>query len=159
MSRLGSVIRFFVSTEKSIPADPRTHEVYLAIALALVTLPFFLCISPDAKAELTFLGLPLPGACLSKRLFGVSCPGCGLTHAFVLIAHGRFRESLNFNRVGLPLYLFFACQVVFRAYVLRWPLAVHSPLLINLQHYSALAMIALLILNWLGGLLLLPPVP
>ncbi|MGD0092377.1 MAG: DUF2752 domain-containing protein [Planctomycetota bacterium] len=153
MNRLRRVLEFFVSTEKSLPADPQTHKTYLVIALALVTLPFFLSCPAPGKEGLAFLGLHLPGVCPSQRLFGVTCPGCGLTRAFVLIAHGHFRDSLEFNRMGVPLYLFFACQVVFRACVLRRPQTARVPFLINVNHYSALAMIALLLLNWFASLL------
>jgi len=37
---------------------------------------------------------PGPTFCLFKRLTGLACPGCGLTRAAALAAHGRWRDSL-----------------------------------------------------------------
>ena len=42
--------------------------------------------------------------CGSKRFFGVSCPGCGLTRSVTAFAQGRIDESLQFHLFG-PLAL------------------------------------------------------
>jgi hypothetical protein len=39
----------------------------------------------------------LGSVCLSKRLFSVSCAGCGLTRATVLGVHGQFSKALSLN--------------------------------------------------------------
>jgi hypothetical protein len=64
--------------------------------------------------------LPLPGAdgriwhlpsiCPFYQATGLPCPGCGLTRAFVCIAHGRFAESLHWHPLGL---LIFATAILF----------------------------------------------
>ena len=143
---------FFISTDKSIPSDPGTHWTYLAIVLVMLILPCFVTPARDGGEDLSFLGVRLPPSCPSRRLFKVSCPGCGLTRSFVLLTHGRLRGAVRLHRIGIPLYLFFAYQVVFRILCLRRPRIVNSSRVKNVQHYTALAMIGLLVANWLVGL-------
>ncbi len=38
-----------------------------------------------------------PTLCLSRLLFHVNCPGCGLTRGVCFLVHGRWREALRFN--------------------------------------------------------------
>jgi hypothetical protein len=45
--------------------------------------------------------------CLSKRLLGVECPGCGLQRSVVSLLHGDLQESLALYPSLLPM-LFFA---------------------------------------------------
>jgi hypothetical protein len=46
-----------------------------------------------------------PALCLTKRMAGIPCPGCGLTHSWVAAAHGEFAQSLAANPFGLLLML------------------------------------------------------
>jgi hypothetical protein len=36
--------------------------------------------------------------CLVKSIFGVDCPGCGMTRALSALAHGDFVSAIQFNR-------------------------------------------------------------
>jgi Protein of unknown function (DUF2752) len=127
------------------------YLVFLAIVLLG---PSVLTFDPTAGEDVRVGSVDLPCTCLSQGLFHVQCPGCQLTRSFILITHGRLRDSVRFHRMGIPLYLFFAGQAVLRIYGLkrdprplpRWMLRSH--------HYLALTMIALLILNWVAGLAL-----
>lgn len=44
-----------------------------------------------------------PVLCPFRLLTGLSCPGCGLTRAWVYGTHGQLAESLAANPFGLPL--------------------------------------------------------
>jgi len=44
--------------------------------------------------------------CPVYRLFGIRCPGCGLTRAWMLALHGRWREAVSMNPVFLPVMLY-----------------------------------------------------
>lgn len=37
--------------------------------------------------------------CLVKYLFGVECPGCGMTRALSALAHGDVVSAIHFNRM------------------------------------------------------------
>jgi hypothetical protein len=58
--------------------------------------------------------LRLPPLCASKAIFGVECPGCGLTRGFVYLAHGRVQESLAVNRVAWVVALALVTTIPYR---------------------------------------------
>lgn len=43
--------------------------------------------------------------CGFKNLTGLPCPGCGLTHSFCEIGKGHMASAIDFNLLGLPLFL------------------------------------------------------
>lgn len=43
--------------------------------------------------------------CLFKPLFGISCPGCGLTRSFRAILNLDFISAFNYNILGIPLFI------------------------------------------------------
>lgn len=43
--------------------------------------------------------------CAVKGFVGVPCPGCGLTHAFVALAHGDLRGSVDAHPLGIVIAL------------------------------------------------------
>lgn len=49
-----------------------------------------------------------PSFCLIRRVFGVPCPGCGMTRALSCAAHGHPRRAIAYNSrviVVLPLLI------------------------------------------------------
>ena len=62
------------------------------------------------------MGRALPESCLSRRVFGVSCPGCGLTRAFVLTAHLELAAAFRAHALGPILWALTALQVPWRAW-------------------------------------------
>jgi hypothetical protein len=58
----------------------------------------------SATPERAYLfGRELPWGCLFQRLYGLACPGCGMTRAVLLTLGGRFRDALAANPAGLLL--------------------------------------------------------
>ncbi len=49
--------------------------------------------------------LDLPYRCPFKALTGLPCASCGMTHAFVLLAHGAVREAFAASPLGALLAL------------------------------------------------------
>jgi hypothetical protein len=41
-----------------------------------------------------------PVVCGSRLLWGVPCPGCGLTRAFSFMSHGEFGAAMRFNALA-----------------------------------------------------------
>lgn len=43
--------------------------------------------------------------CIFKDLFGIRCPGCGLTRSFRSIFNLDFYSAFNYNILGIPLFI------------------------------------------------------
>jgi hypothetical protein len=54
-------------------------------------LPLVFWLIPTARIESG------PSLCLIRRVFGVPCPGCGMTRALSCLAHGRARRAVAYN--------------------------------------------------------------
>jgi hypothetical protein len=67
---------------------------------ALIVLSLF---GVGAVLAVTRWPLQLPSVCLFKRITGLPCCGCGMTHAFCAMAHGQFEDAANFNLAAVPL--------------------------------------------------------
>jgi hypothetical protein len=77
------------------------HWAMLIFSLTLVVLALLLQVRPDRRLALRWLtGAPLPDCCLSRAVFGVPCPLCGLGRSAVHLAHGDWRASLAAHRLG-----------------------------------------------------------
>ena len=42
--------------------------------------------------------------CLFKNIFGVPCPGCGLTRGFIAILHLNFKEATRHHILSVPIF-------------------------------------------------------
>ncbi len=65
-----------------------------------------------------------PVFCATRRMFGIPCPGCGLTHSWVAAAHGDFVEAFSAHPFGPLLMLAAATWLVLRllrVQVRPWP--------------------------------------
>jgi hypothetical protein len=148
----GAAARGLFVWDKAAIGDRGTHIMYLVIFSVLVSAPFLMTFDPAGDGRVVAGSVRLPGLCLSQELLHQSCPGCQLTRSFVLAAHGQWRESIRFHRLGLVLYAFFAGQIAVRAYYLHRGARPISPWLLAANHYLAVITIALLLGNWAVGL-------
>lgn len=129
------------------------HVEMLAVAAIVFVSSVLLEVRADGRlAPAGFSQWPLPEVCPSKLLFGQRCPGCGLTHSFVALAHGDVPGSLAAHRVGWILFAALALQIPYRAAALRRP---ERPLLSDrAANGIAFSLIAILIGSWLADLAL-----
>jgi hypothetical protein len=116
-------------------------------ALAIGASPL-LKVLPDERVAVRGVdGLVLPPSCPARQIFGINCPGCGLTRSFVHLAHGEWQESLQVNRVGWILMLAAVLQIPYRAHAVwgsgKW---VCGPVV---SWWFSSTLIALLIGSWL----------
>ena len=130
----------------------RRHREMLLISVVIVSLAFLLEVRTDQKVEFIFLpGWASPESCLSRGLWGVSCPGCGMTRSFVYLAQGSLAESIAVNRVGWLLAIATIVQIPYRSYLLyrlsHGGLPEPVPPMFNLVF--AWTLIVALIGNWL----------
>ena len=123
------------------------HWTMLLGACAIVVLVFLLEVHADQRVA--FRGLasyPLPETCMSHSLFGVDCPGCGLTRSLIHLAHGRWEESIRIHRIGWIMALAVILQIPYRtARILRPD---NLPLGSRIPKWFGQALILLLITNW-----------
>lgn len=73
----------------------------LRIAAAVVVLAVLLQVRTDQRVEFGFApGYPMPETCGSRILWGIECPGCGLTRSFVWLCHGNWSAGWRAHRIG-----------------------------------------------------------
>jgi len=51
------------------------------------------------------LGVLPFSTCVSQRVLGLPCPGCGMTRALIALLHGDLGGSLRFHPLAVPLGL------------------------------------------------------
>lgn len=82
--------------------ESRRFNLIAFLALAGVILLMRQAEVPRGKLDQVVLcGRTLPGLCLTYRVTGRPCCGCGLTRAVVLAFDGRFDESRRAHRGGV----------------------------------------------------------
>ncbi len=128
-------------------ASRKRHREMLVLAAAVVALSLALEVQSGQHVALHCLpGCPMPGTCLSHQLFGVDCPGCGLTRSFVYLFHGDWRASLEMHRLGWLLALAVVLQFPYRLAALGF--GADHPLGHWFPWAFGMTLIALLLGNW-----------
>jgi hypothetical protein len=123
------------------------HWTMLCLALFIIVASCVLRLRGAQAVRLPWTDVGLPMMCGSRVLFGIECPGCGLTRSFIALAAGDIWESLRFHRVGWLLALAVVAQIPYRLIALRelrtrivqraWPV------------WFGYFLIAVLVMNWL----------
>ena len=128
-----------------------THWIYLILLTLFLAVPFFVPAPTGANKELFLAGIKLPPLCISQSIFHVDCPACGLTRAFVFLAHGEWREALRLHRLSPLVYAalwWIACYHAACLFCFRW---VGAPIIRALQQCLPWVIIVALLLNWVLG--------
>lgn len=105
---------------KIIPKTARCpeHLCLLALAAAAVIGSCLLQTTPEGALRLTVpfstTEFRVAEVCTSRRVFGVSCPGCGLTRSFAATARGDYRAAFRCNPMGPILFVICLAQVPYR---------------------------------------------
>jgi hypothetical protein len=124
------------------------HRMMLVAATIVVILSVLFNVRDGQRVEIRFLpNIPMPETCWSHSLFGVKCPGCGLTRSIVYLAHGDWEASWKMHRVGLVMALAILAQFPY-CIVGLW-CKKDYPLGRTFASIVAWTLIALLIGNWL----------
>ncbi|MEL6346456.1 MAG: DUF2752 domain-containing protein [Myxococcota bacterium] len=92
----------------------RLYHSTIFVVCAVVVLASIV-LSPTAEAVSLF-GFRIPELCTFRRVFGMSCPGCGLTRSFTFMGHGQILEAFRMHALGPIFYVFVAGQLPLRAY-------------------------------------------
>lgn len=85
---------------------------FLAGSVGIIVLSFLLKYQ-DNSVSLRILGLELGNLyrCPVLFVFGVPCPTCGLSRAFILFAHFQFDEALKYNAAVIALFPYVLLQI------------------------------------------------
>ncbi|MBL9149219.1 MAG: DUF2752 domain-containing protein [Phycisphaerae bacterium] len=134
--------------EPGMPRSLRSrHWEMLIGAIVVIALASIFTVGAGDRVAVGSTGIQLPPLCMSRTVFGVSCPGCGLTRSFVHLAHGEVQSSLQVHRVGWLLALAVVAQIPYRIVALRT--ANGLPLGERIPRYFGYVLIAALVVNWL----------
>lgn len=87
----------------------------LLMAITAISMSFVMRIEGDQKVYFPLSAEPLPDVCSSRSLFGVDCPGCGMSRAFISISNLEIERALAFNSASLIVYLFVVIQIPWQA--------------------------------------------
>lgn len=125
----------------------------LILACAIVASALVFRVPKNDRVELAgWEGVPMPSMCLSKSLFGVECPGCGLTRSLLCFFHGDFANSLALHRMGWVMAVAVLLQFPYRITALvrkqDYPLGKRIP------EVFGYTLIFLLVANWILGFML-----
>ncbi len=117
---------------------------------AAVLLMSFLMRSEGAKSVfLPGFQNAMPETCSSKRVFGIDCPGCGLTRSFISISHGNLARAWELNRASIVVYLFVAIQIPWHALQI-WRLRRSGrPIDLPGIYFVPILVVVILMLNWI----------
>ena len=69
-------------------------------------------LAPAGDQLLLSDGTPLGGMCLSRELFGITCPFCGMARSFVALAHGDLGAAFGFHPAGPLLFVAMVACVI-----------------------------------------------
>ncbi|MCH2180980.1 MAG: DUF2752 domain-containing protein [Mariniblastus sp.] len=103
----------------------------------------------ETKVFLPGTELPLPELCTSKRVFGIDCPGCGLTRGFISISHGEFQRAWHFNPASFVVYVLVIGQIPWQLYQLGRIWRGRYPVSSNWIYLLPALAAASLLLQWL----------
>ncbi len=126
----------------------RRHREVLMAAILAMAFAFAMVEVPEGRVAVRgFPDHPLPETCGARSLFGVRCPGCGLTRSFIHLAEGDWRASWRSHRLGWMIAALVAFQIPYRMLAILQPK--RSPISTRWTGRIAWAVIALLLANWL----------
>ncbi|MCA9213933.1 MAG: DUF2752 domain-containing protein [Planctomycetales bacterium] len=127
--------------------DRQKHILWLILFSASIVGSFVL--SVDSPTAVSVGGHTLPELCFTKRITGMSCPGCGMTRSFISMAHGNGRAAWAFHPAGPIWFVVFAAQIPYRSWQL-WRLhRGKSEFVTGYERHAIASMLAVVFLGWI----------
>ena len=125
------------------------HGIILTGSVVIMLLSFLLKVNDSNQVLVPGVSTPMPDSCLTKMYWGIDCPGCGMSRAFICISAGHFGKARQLNRGSFLIYLFIAIQIPWHAMQLLrvgWGIgAIDTWWTI----VPALAVIVILVVSWI----------
>ena len=135
------------SKDKEFKKDQLT---FLIFAISIILLSLILKPSnPNQEDDrLSLFGFKTPTICLHKLIYKKPCAGCGLTRSFVCFAHGNIEASLEYHKLGIPLFLLVLFQIPIRFYLLRTGISGYTKFVKRLIEIPLIICGIALVINW-----------
>ncbi len=130
------------------------HIIILVLCVVILTASLLFRVN---EAELYLFGFKWPLRCFLYHTLGIKCALCGLTRSLCSLAHGNFRQAVNFYLLGLPIFALICFQLPYRIYALIIHPQKMSRKIIKINLTLAVTISILIFVNWLvylGGLIL-----
>ena len=96
-------------------SEIRLHLLFFAMAAIVLLMSVLMTSQGNREVILPGFSSAMPDTCMSRRLLGIDCPGCGMTRAFISISHGQLSRAWQFNPASFVVYLFVAVQIPWHA--------------------------------------------
>lgn len=100
------------------PRDPVGDWTLLIMSTIIVILSFTMTVRDGTQVLIPGTNQPLPGLCAFRNWFNWDCPGCGMTRAFISMAHGKFSLAWAYNPTSLLFFPMVVIQIPFRSWLI-----------------------------------------
>lgn len=144
------------ATAQRLPSSRSTLWLIRLAAVGLSVIPLFLLVvarnlTPDSDGLGTHQQLGLP-PCSMRVMFGMRCPGCGMTTSWAHFARGQWLQSIQSNLGGFSLAIL---VVAASPYLLRaaWTSVPPSLKIQNTLVFSLVAVAGVSVADWAWRLL------
>lgn len=114
---------------------PERSQHHLAILISTLVVLLFVPMIPHT-----------PHFCLMKRLLGIPCPGCGISHSLMAAFRFDLAKAWFFNPAGIAVALFFCYQIVARPFAIAVPRVAGA--VSSISRYGSNITVILLFLVW-----------
>jgi hypothetical protein len=130
------------------------HWTLLLLSSGVLAAALVLRVEYGMLVSIPWLGMTLPELCYWRTVFGVDCPGCGLTRCFVSLAHADPAAAWRYNPVGILLFAGVVFQLPYRTLQL-WRLRQGRPELdVAILPWALVGICLLLVVQWLVRVML-----
>jgi hypothetical protein len=129
-------------------AELLVHAWLLFVCSSIIGMSFLMSSQGSKDVILPGMVSPLPDVCMSRRMVGLDCPGCGMTRSFINISSGNLSRAFAFHPLGIVIYAIVAFQIPFRLTQIARIFSGRAPLL--LPHWEKLLWVlaAAMLLFW-----------
>ena len=124
------------------------HGLFLLMAGTVLLLSLLMSTDGESQVFFPFTEIRVPAMCSTQVLFGIQCPGCGLTRAFISISHGQFAKAWALNHASFMVYAFVAVQIPWHGLQLWRLTRGHRPLESSLVYLVPMGLVLVLFANW-----------
>jgi len=129
------------------------HWLFFCFAAVIILFSFLMKSEGEKAVYMPGFSSAMPETCTAQRLFGVDCPGCGMTRAFISISSGRFARAWSFNPASFAVYLFVAVQIPWHM-IQIWRLKNGKlPIVTRWAYMAPIAMVVVMVVHWTWRLL------